>query len=96
MQSLCEITIALEKLYVKNEEEKACLQEELHDLKCHFTDPVVQKTVSACEVGTMTGELVEQLSHEMSPLDDPGSSSSSDEDHSLIAQAEAHPRGLQP
>ena len=32
----------------------------------------------------------------MSPLDDPSSSSSSDEDHSLIAQAEARPRGLQP
>ena len=32
----------------------------------------------------------------MSPLDDPGSSSSSDEDHSLITQAETRPRGFQP
>ena len=39
----------------------------------------------------MTGELVEQLSHEMNPLEYP-SSSSSDE----IVQAEVHPRGLQP
>ena len=72
------------------------MQEELHDFKCCLTDPAVQKAVSACEVGTMTSELLEQLSHEMSPLDDPGSTSSSDEDHSLTAQTEARPRGLQP
>ena len=71
------------------------MQEELHDLRRRLTDPVVQKAVSACDVGTMTS-LVEQLSHEMSPLDDPSSSSSSYEGHSLIAQAEACPRKLQP
>ena len=42
-----------------------------------MTDPVVvQKTVCACDVGTMTDELVKRLPHEMSPLDVPISSSS--------------------
>ena len=44
---------------------------------------------------TMTGEVVEHLSHEMSQFDAP-SSSSSDEDHSSIAQAKIHSSGLQP
>ena len=43
----------------------------------------------------MTGEVVEHLSHEMSQFDAP-SSSSSDEDHSSIAQAKIHSSGLQP
>ena len=95
-QSLRELTIVFKKLHAKSEEEKPRLQEELHDLKCCLSKPVLLKAVSACDVGTMTNELVEQLSYEMSPLDDPSSNSSSDEDHSLIAQAEAHPKGLQP
>jgi len=34
-----ETTIVLEKLRAESEEEKARLQEELHDLKHHLTDP---------------------------------------------------------
>ena len=85
----------LEKLHVQHEEEKARLQEECHELRHCVTESAVHKAVGACDVGKMTGELVEQLSHEMNPLEDP-SSSSSDEDHPPIAQAEVHPRGLQP
>ena len=95
VQSLHETTLVLEKLRVEHEEEKARLQEECHELRHHVTKPAVQKAVSACDVGTMTGELVEQLSHEMNPLEDP-SSSSSNEEHPTIVQAEVHPRGLQP
>ena len=81
-QSLHETTLVLEKLRAEHEVEKAHLQEECHELRHCVTEPAVQKAVSACDVGTMTGELVEQLSHEMKSLEDP-SSSSNDEDHPL-------------
>jgi len=49
--------------------------------------------VNACNVGTMTSEPVEELSPQMTPSEDP-SSSSSDEEPPL--RTEVHQRGLQP
>ena len=55
VQSLHETMIITEKLYA---EEKNMFSD---DLKGSMTEHVVQKAVSACDVGTMTRKLVEQL-----------------------------------
>jgi len=90
-QSLHDTTLVLEKLRAEHEEAKARWQEECQELRQRVTRPAV----NTCDISTMTGELVEVLTHKMKPLEEI-TSSCSDEDNTPFSKTVVQPRGLQP
>jgi len=61
-QLLHETMLVLEKLRAEHEEKNVRWQEECHELR----QTVIGPAVKTCDVGTMTGELVEQLTCKLS------------------------------